>query len=396
MDKNKIFPSQLSDFDLYECTALAVCDLAGNILGKQFSNDFTYAATLQLEGVAPDVDPDGADPWTALQSAVAYGLLPLENATFTSKTKGELYSANWLNYTAEERSLALQHQMIAPINLGVNYDGMVTWMRMHQQGVMISLTWFSSFGTSGYAQTNQQGIMPTPSGSISNHCVAAYLDTDNTTVLIKPWLGTTWGRGGYGILTKELYDTIAKDTFSFDVSGNHWLAILAIICTKFPYLYDKLPVLTSAGTMNTQTANGQKLYDTAYSLIGKNLTADDVADGYGVYGCAESVNAVFTKAFGGPIGGGASTALMLRVLASDKRFEEILLADVLPGDVIIFGTGTSGIYPQAHGHVLIAGKTWCMSNNSENPGWTANYTYPGLKAYFIDAMGFPPRCFRVL
>lgn len=148
--------------------------------------------------------------------------------------------------------------------------------------------------------------------------------------------------------------------------------------------------------MNEQTAHGQTLYAVAHDLIGQRLAADDAADDYGVYGCAESVNAVFTRAFGGPIGGGASTTLMLEVLENDKRFGEIPFAEVKPGDIIMFATGSSKIYPQAHGHVLIAGKTWCMSNDSETATFEANYTYPGLHTYFVQLMGFPPRCFRVL
>ncbi len=234
MDRNKIFPNQLVDGDLYECVALTVADLTGNILGFPVNPDFTYAATLSLEGVTPGVDPQGSDPWTALQSAVGYGVLPQSLAAFTAKTKGELYASDFRDYGPTQRQVAVQHQMVAPINLGVDYDRMITWMRKIGQGVMIPLTWFSEFGVA------PNGIIPPPAGQTSNHCVAAYLDTDNTTVLIKPWLGSTWGRGGYGTLTRELYNTIAKDTFAFNPNGSHWWAIVAILLTQFPFLKDKM------------------------------------------------------------------------------------------------------------------------------------------------------------
>lgn len=227
-------PNQLSDGDLFECTAITVADLAGNILGFSVNPDFTYAATTFLSGATPGVDPLGADPWTALQSAVGYGVLPQSMAAFTAKTKGELYASDFRDYGPTQRDTALQHQMIALKNVGKNYDNMIAWMQKTSQGVMIPLTWFSGFGVA------PNGVIPAPYGETSNHCVAAYLDTDNQTVLIKPWLGDTWGRGGYGILTRELFNTIVVDVFAFDPNGSHWWAIVAILLKKFPYLKDYL------------------------------------------------------------------------------------------------------------------------------------------------------------
>lgn len=148
--------------------------------------------------------------------------------------------------------------------------------------------------------------------------------------------------------------------------------------------------------MNEQTPHGQTLYNVSKSLLGQVVCANDANDGYGMYGCAESVNAVFDKAFGGPIGGGASTALMLQVLETDKRFKEVEPSQTLPGDIIIFATGTSRLYPQAHGHVLIAGENWDMSNDSETATFEANFTRAGALTYFVSCMGFPERIFRVL
>ena len=144
-----------------------------------------------------------------------------------------------------------------------------------------------------------------------------------------------------------------------------------------------------------QTSNGMKLYYTAKGLIGQVLNADNAADDYGMYGCAESVNKCFSRAFGGPIGGGASTSAMLQVLESDPRFQEVQEGNQLPGDICMDATGTSTFGPQAHGHVGICGYTWYMSNDSETATWEANYTAAMWKSSFA-ARGFTTRYFRVL
>lgn len=391
MDKLKNFPNQLADFDPYECTALATADLAGNILGIPLSNDFTYAATNYLGGTDPMGDPDGADPWTALQSAVAYGVLPLTDATFTAKTKGEFYCANFLNYTQQERNIALKNQMVAPINLGVNYDGMITWMKMHNQGVIVPLTWFSSFMSTG-----TDGVIPIPSGTTTSHEVVVYLDDDMQTPLMKPFLGSTFGKGGYGVFTKELYDTIAKDTFSIDVNGNHWLAILAIICTKLPYLYDKLPVLISAGSMNTQTTNGQKLYATAASFLDKTVAPLNAIDAYGVLGCAITLNILAEKAWGTQIGGGYSTAALWECLKDTSKFESVTTGNALPGDIIIAPSGSNANARLAHGHVGIVAKYGILSNNSETGTLEETFDVASWIAYYTTYGGIPTLCYRPL
>lgn len=146
---------------------------------------------------------------------------------------------------------------------------------------------------------------------------------------------------------------------------------------------------------STPMTNAEKVYATAKGLIGQKLAANNAADNYGVYGCAESVNAVWMKTFGRPIGGGASTALMLVALENKDRFDEVPFAQAGPGDVVIAATGTSTKYPQAHGHTGILGQTWIMSNSSETTEWTANYTPDMWEKYFDNIMGFKTRCFRV-
>lgn len=142
-----------------------------------------------------------------------------------------------------------------------------------------------------------------------------------------------------------------------------------------------------------QTANELKLYTTAKGLLGQVLAADDAADDYGVYGCAESVNAVALRALGKAIGGGASVALMWEALQDTARFQKS--ATPRPGGICICVTGQSTLGAQLHGHVGIPGITWFMSNDSETATWEANYTQAMWEQSFA-ARGFTTHYFAVL
>lgn len=231
MDKNKNFPNQLVDGDFFECVALAVTDIVGNIDGRIYNNDFTYAATLFLEGITPGVDPDGSEPWTAFQSACVYGLLPQSVAPFTSKNKGELYAANFNNYIQQYRTIALEYTQKAPKNVGVDYFGVISDIKAIGYGVALPMTWYSSF------MQPLGSLLPAPAGITSAHCPVAYV-SDTGELVIKPWLGPSWGDGGYAVLTKQMFDTTVTDAYSFDPNGSRWRTILAVLITKYPYLID--------------------------------------------------------------------------------------------------------------------------------------------------------------
>lgn len=147
--------------------------------------------------------------------------------------------------------------------------------------------------------------------------------------------------------------------------------------------------------ITTQTEKGKKLYDTAKALLGKVLAADNASDGYGMFGCAESVNKVAQIALGKPIGGAASTAAMFTALHNTTRFVPIESDKTLPGDICICPTGQSTFGVQLHGHVGIVGNLWNMSNDSETATWEANYKRDSWEPSFA-ARGFTTYYFRVI
>lgn len=231
MDKMGRMSNQLTDNDLFECTALSTTDIAGNIFGRLLLSDFTYAATNFLAGTPPGIDPQGADPWTAIQSAIAYGLLPQENATFTALTTSELYTSQWSNYPLNQRTVALQHVMAGGKRLGKDYDAVVAYMKSTGWGVMLYSTWYQSFM---YAPG---GVLPAPAGGTSAHAPTVYLN-DEGQMVIKPLIGSTWGDGGYAVLTRDIFNQIVSDSVGFDPNGIRWYSLVGILITKFPFLVE--------------------------------------------------------------------------------------------------------------------------------------------------------------
>lgn len=145
------------------------------------------------------------------------------------------------------------------------------------------------------------------------------------------------------------------------------------------------------------TENGRKIYDTAFSLLGKDASPADRAPDY--LGCAESVFYVIKQATGRfsapheqPV---VSTTMMYRIMLDNpKRF--MVVSAPLPGDIIISPTGYGTNPYMPNGHVGICGKEWVMSNSSETGLWTANYTPSMWKKIYQQIGGYPVVYVRVL
>ena len=237
-DKLQNFPNQLVNGEITECTALTATDIAGNMDGIVYDPDFTYAMTLRLEGLEPTIN--GADPLTAMQSIVAYGALPASKETFTALGLGELYVSDYKHYPADQVTEALKHQQKGIKSIGIDFDT----IKNYPIGVGGEITWFSS-----WMQPNADGTLPVPSGTTSNHYVAFYGSTIIHGVELlrcKPWLGKEYGDGGYVYMTLEQFKTVTKDTFTFNPAANHWVSIVGIMVTKFPFLADKVSSLIQA------------------------------------------------------------------------------------------------------------------------------------------------------
>lgn len=116
-------------------------------------------------------------------------------------------------------------------------------------------------------------------------------------------------------------------------------------------------------------SNAEHLVAAAKDCIGQNLS-----EGTGVpyyVACAISVNKVHSRAFGFPIGGGASTQELYKALLKSPYFKEVQAPE--PGCIVISptGYGTNAAYP--HGHVAIQCQYGLCSNDSSTGLWSENY-----------------------
>ena len=181
---------------------------------------------------------------------------------------------------------------------------------------------------------------------------------------------------------QKLIDALTQSNVPVPVIAPPPVAPPSMPSVPVPVIPKPVPVMT----------NREKLYAKSKSLLGTKQVSPSVPQ---ELGCASALNNVYTKCFGRPIGGGASTAEMFKVLkSSPERFLEITEATALPGDIVMnpSGTSTKGF---ANGHVGIRGNNDTMSNDSRNGVWSAHYTNAGWKAYFEVSRGFKTRYFRV-
>lgn len=236
LDKLKLKPNQLADFDEQECTALSATALAGAYFNLPINSDFTYAASLSVQGIAPTTA--GSDPRAAMFSGCLYGYLPQTDETFTAATKGELYASNFANYTSAEKADALlyviPYRPIAP-----DYASVVTALKA---GLPLSLPmkWFWG--------SNPPTIltMPTPADTQpSNHNVAIWDWEDPRGLTIQPWLGTQ-GDNGYFYLTEEVYNASQiLQPFCLDPQANRKGQLISNAIVFFPAVWDIVKSLIS-------------------------------------------------------------------------------------------------------------------------------------------------------
>ena len=143
--------------------------------------------------------------------------------------------------------------------------------------------------------------------------------------------------------------------------------------------------------METQSEQGKRIYEVAFSFLGKDVTPrDNTPD---AVACMEVVNEIVRLATGKPIGGGASTYLGFAALHDEKRFLKI--NNPLTGDIIISPSGYSS-KGYKNGHAGIVGKHHILSNFSDTGKLEDYYTLETWRKQFGEIMGFPVFYFRVI
>lgn len=243
LDFNKVFPNQQNPAERnpFECVGLSIADIVGNTTKSFFDPDFNYSLGFYLPNKIPA--DAGIIPYDAVLGAIAYGLLPVSAETFNAQTMGELFVANFNNYISDQKKLALQFAQngVRFLNYFEDYPA---YLQKYQQGALLTLQWYPSFSNPF------NGILTEPASDevSSSHCVAVY-DVLPEGLLIKPWLGPSYGRGGYAILPKSVFEVVFEQGFGFDPKGWRWIWLVRT-CLKYPQrIGELLPQVIASATI---------------------------------------------------------------------------------------------------------------------------------------------------
>ena len=142
-----------------------------------------------------------------------------------------------------------------------------------------------------------------------------------------------------------------------------------------------------------------KLYETAYNLLGTDVSPQDNAPDE--LGCMDSVSRLIQKAY---------PEIHFPTILSTKKgfdyfsqspyFEEI--QSPMTGAIMMAVTGT-GAGTIKNGHIAVCGKKlspdrtlWAMSNDSRSGLWEVNYSVGSFTRYFNGRGKMPVRFFRIV
>ena len=240
IDRLQRFPNQNIQNRPDACTAETISDIWGNVQNQPYTPDFTLGATFHVLGQEPS--SGGTDPYSAMLSAVIYGCLPTEDDPTDVSTSSELMAANWTNYTPQDIHLASlfpARGVNTYLDVNTAYADICDYLDESKQGVSLAMIWSQSF-----MSPNADGTLPVPSGATSNHNVAVY-GYDSRGLMIKAWLGPTFGLGGYVYVPEVMFPQVFQGAWSFNSNSWRW-GSLAWACATHYWLYpDIRPMLIS-------------------------------------------------------------------------------------------------------------------------------------------------------
>lgn len=236
IDKLKWLPNEPVSGDNNFCVGFTVADIVGNIIGQPCDLEFSYAAGLHVADSTPTTL--GEDPNCGMLGAAIFGALPVSQETFNTQTTSQLYTANFANYTPFEKINALKNAQngLLPLN---SYQDITNYLTTYKQGVSLAIRWFESFDI-----PNADGTLPVPSGAYTNHNVGVW-DFGDLGLLIKPYLGSNWGLGGYCYLPQVMFNQIFFYAAGFNPNAYRWLTLATNALSHPNLIPEILPMLKS-------------------------------------------------------------------------------------------------------------------------------------------------------
>jgi hypothetical protein len=224
------FPNQDIENRPDECVGETWADIIGNIVNQPCDAGYSYAAALRCSNSIPTTA--GSVPYSGGVGGLVYGAIATESEPFDANTTSELYEANIEAYPATDRVLALRFAQSGLQSL-YTWNDICNYLMEEKAGVQMAVKWYSSFNT-----PNADGTLPAPSGTFTYHCVAVYEDT-LTGLRIKPWLGPSYGTGGYAFMSQTTFNLVFQNAAAFDLQAWRW-GQLALTGAFRPYLLNDI------------------------------------------------------------------------------------------------------------------------------------------------------------
>lgn len=190
-DRTGEFPDQNKDGFPNGCTGYTQNDLGQNEFDKKFDPAYVYNNTLSLANLPPHSPCQLRDSFKAVR---LWGLQPREGGDALEYKRGAYFDVDKVN--------------------GSYFEGVrsALWLnRQSHRTVSVATPWF-------WSSVTKSGIMRPPkkyewkAGTIGhNYEIVGWKKVEGEIQLIvKPWGGTQWGDGGYGYISKEIFDNLLK------------------------------------------------------------------------------------------------------------------------------------------------------------------------------------------
>lgn len=350
------------------CTCITICDIATDMTGKMYDID-------ELFNRIPH-DNSGANPKDAIKEALN-GLYCL-----TTKQYEKPFSSYWTAHTGRYDA----------------FDNVRSALEKAQRGIAIWSGWYQNW--------NGKYKLPKGDSIISYHMYeieGVKVSNGELVLILESWLGRkmemtrdvfNWlmseSTSSTAVLSDSFVDTKRqKSVFEYiaDMIANLWIQVNRLKI-DIENVDKSATEPAKSAIIEPMETKSERLYNLAYSLIGKYLTLDTSVPKQ--FNCAQAMSFIL-KEFGFPMParGIAGTVEMEKWLI--KNCTEIKTPEV--GSIIISVSFTG--LPNARGHVGVVGKKAIMSNDSDTGTWQPYWSLPAWLHFYRDQKKLRTKYFRV-
>lgn len=242
LDAGIWMPSQVDDNAPTECTGYTIADIITDVTKVIQSPDFAYASALFMEGLAPSTA--GADFHSALEALIVLGSLPIERASITALSHGELYCSDWRNWDDLKKLIAsknVQNGVYNALGKGNSFDSILSCLYTGKVAVSVGTPWFPEWEPvgNGNGKLLSDGILPMPSLNVDfdtlpwhNWTLKGRKTIGQPMLIGKSWQGKKYGDGGFHYVNSEVLNAIldinGTGAITVAMDANRILSLLRI------------------------------------------------------------------------------------------------------------------------------------------------------------------------